>query len=34
MPLVFEAARQEFRKLEKTVSESDFRWQPPTNPLT
>ena len=34
MPLVFEAARQEFRKLEKTVSESDFRWQPPPNPLT
>ena len=28
------AARQEFRKLEKTVSESDFRWQPPPNPLT
>ena len=34
MPLVFEAARQEFRKLEKTVSESDFRWQPPPKPLT
>ena len=34
MPLVFEAARQEFRKLEKTISESDFRWQPPPNPLT
>jgi ATP-dependent 26S proteasome regulatory subunit len=26
MPLIFEAARTEFRKLEKPVSEGDFRW--------
>jgi len=27
MPLVLEAARTEFRKLERTVNEADFRWQ-------
>jgi hypothetical protein len=34
MPLVLEAARHEFRKLEKTVSESDFHWQQPAHPLS
>ena len=33
MPLVLEAARHEFRKLEKTVSESDFHWQQPCAPV-
>jgi hypothetical protein len=33
MPLVIEAARHEFRKLEKTVSESDFHWQRPARTL-
>jgi hypothetical protein len=26
MPLLLDAARTEFRKLEKPVSEADFRW--------
>jgi hypothetical protein len=26
MPLVLEAARIEFRKLEKPINEADFRW--------
>jgi len=29
MPLIFEAARTEFRKLEKPVNESDFRCTKP-----
>jgi SpoVK/Ycf46/Vps4 family AAA+-type ATPase len=27
MPLVFEAARAEFRKMERPINEADFRWQ-------
>ncbi len=30
MPLVLNAARAEFRKLERPVNEADFRWQQPT----
>jgi hypothetical protein len=30
MPLVLEAARAEFRKLERPVNETDFRWQEPS----
>ena len=26
MPLMLEAARAEFRKLDKPVNEADFRW--------
>ena len=26
MPLVLDAARTEFRKLEKPINEADFRW--------
>ena len=29
MPLVLEAARTEFRKLEKPINEADFRWLEP-----
>jgi ATP-dependent 26S proteasome regulatory subunit len=29
MPLVLEAARTEFLKLERPVNEADFRWQAP-----
>jgi SpoVK/Ycf46/Vps4 family AAA+-type ATPase len=29
MPLVLEAARAEFRKLERPVNEADFRWRAP-----
>jgi hypothetical protein len=29
MPLVLEAARTEFRKLERPINEADFRWQEP-----
>jgi len=32
MPLVFDAARSEFRKLGRPLSESDFRWQEPIHP--
>ncbi len=28
MPLVLEAARDEFRKLERPINEPDFRWPP------
>ena len=27
MPVVLEAARTEFRKLERPINEADFRWQ-------
>jgi hypothetical protein len=27
MPLVLEAARSEFRKMERPINEADFRWQ-------
>ena len=30
MPLVLDAARSEFRKLERPINEADFRWQDPT----
>ncbi|NOZ51800.1 MAG: ATP-binding protein [Gammaproteobacteria bacterium] len=30
MPLLFNAARTEFKKLERPMKESDFRWQVPT----
>jgi len=30
MPLIFEAARAEFRKNERPINELDFRWQEPT----
>jgi hypothetical protein len=31
MTLVLDAARAEFRKLERPINEADFRWQePPT----
>jgi hypothetical protein len=33
MPLVLEAARVEFRKLERPINEADFRWQPPAGAL-
>lgn len=29
MPLIFDAARAEFRKLEQPINEADFRWQAP-----
>jgi hypothetical protein len=29
MPLLLRAARAEFRKLERPVSEGDFRWEEP-----
>jgi SpoVK/Ycf46/Vps4 family AAA+-type ATPase len=29
MPLVLEAARTEYRKLERPINEADFRWQEP-----
>jgi len=29
MPMVLEAARAEFRKLERPINENDFRWQTP-----
>jgi SpoVK/Ycf46/Vps4 family AAA+-type ATPase len=29
MTLVFEAARAEFRKIERPINEADFRWQEP-----
>jgi len=29
MPLVLEAARAEFRKLDRPINETDFRWQAP-----
>ena len=29
MPLVLDAARTEFRKLERPINEADFRWQEP-----
>lgn len=29
MPLILEAARAEFRKLERPINETDFRWQEP-----
>jgi hypothetical protein len=28
MQLILEAAREEFRKLEKPLNEADFRWEP------
>ena len=28
MPLVLDAARAEFRKLERPINEADFRWTP------
>ena len=28
MQLILEAAREEFRKLEKPFNEADFRWEP------
>jgi hypothetical protein len=31
MPMVLEAARDEFRKLERPINENDFRWQPPAS---
>lgn len=33
MPLVLEAARTEFRKLERPINEADFRWQEPARAL-
>jgi AAA+ superfamily predicted ATPase len=30
MPLVLQAARTEFRKLDRPINEADFRWQEPT----
>lgn len=32
MPLVLEAARSEFRKLERPINEAEFRWQAPAAP--
>jgi SpoVK/Ycf46/Vps4 family AAA+-type ATPase len=32
MPMVLEAARAEFRKLERPINENDFRWQSPAAP--
>jgi len=29
MPIVLEAARTEFRKLDKAINEADFRWETP-----
>jgi hypothetical protein len=29
MPLVLEAARGEFRKIERPINEADFQWQEP-----
>jgi hypothetical protein len=29
MALVLEAARAEFRKIERPINEADFRWQEP-----
>ena len=29
MPLVLEAARTEFRKLDRPINEADFRWVAP-----
>ncbi len=30
MPLILDAARAEFRKIERPINEADFRWQDPT----
>ena len=34
MPLIFEAARAEFLKLEKPINEADFRWIEPNGAVT
>jgi hypothetical protein len=31
MPLILEAVRTEFRKLDRPVNESDFRWTEPAS---
>jgi hypothetical protein len=33
MPLVLDAARAEFRKVERPINEADLRWQPPAGVL-
>jgi hypothetical protein len=37
MPIVLEAARNEFRKLDRPINESEFKWEEPAvprNPVT